>query len=186
MPPYAIDFRSSSDGDEAPESVSLARSKRKARQDDDKIHRSHAAQKQKLKSLNRERDKWLKERAANSKRKRREVETGIQDRAMRVSEGETEMNGAEVDNDNTEVGVPKSGTSEDDEEMMFGGDNVEDVNLSSGGPPDSLDALRLPDHLFAAASNIPSQKPPSKSKRQLSLQKKAKKQMQASKSLILG
>jgi hypothetical protein len=187
MPPYAINFPSSSDDDEAPESISLARSKWNTQQDDGKIKRSLAAQKRK-------RDERLK---ASSKQKRPAVESDKWGRAVHEDDGEAEnekqrgaVNGVEVDNDNTEAwgGVPDSETSENDEEMALVDGNVEDGrgNLSSGGPQNSLDALRLPDHLFAAASKVPSQRPSSKSTRQISTQKKAKKQMQASRSLILG
>src|ERR1700722_9786395 len=98
-PPNTNQSHSDEDEDGAPESLSLAQSKRRVKETDDKRKRHLTARKQKLKSLNREKDRRLKERSLSKQVKAQvsaevirdeDEREGIDERIVDLMEGVVE------------------------------------------------------------------------------------------------
>ncbi|KAG6827438.1 hypothetical protein H0H92_011793 [Tricholoma furcatifolium] len=161
-PPH--DDPSSSGEEDAPEGISFAQSKRNVKKGDSALQKAHAAEKQKNKLRNKERDRRLKEQAVNSKRKRKE---GLQEsdadlqarmeRAMQDAENEVDSDGdsegdvfdgieedefkgidSGFDEDSGEGSGSESsqGSPHDDEDMDF--EQTETPRINPNYLPDSL------------------------------------------------
>ncbi|KAG6856811.1 hypothetical protein H0H87_000510 [Tephrocybe sp. NHM501043] len=163
MAPAHEDSASSGDED-APESVSLAQSKRNIKKHDDALKKAHAAEKAKKKLKNQERDRKLKEQAESSKRRREEFEgdAELQARMERAMQEAV----AELDGDD---GSGKDGDATDEEDEEFKGIDVDSDEYSGEGSngfgdedfDEEMDSdegavvksnpNHLPDHLFATA-----------------------------------
>lgn len=163
MPLYAS---ASSDDEEAPESFSLAQSKRDVQQHVDTLKQFQANEKEKKRVRNRERDRRLKERAESNKRRRREVSDGLEARMKKAMEEEAEVDVNEGDDhrqgedgeesqDNIIANAgDKQGSGESDvgEDSGSEHDGEEtDEELHPNNPPTMPNPNHLPDHLFTAA-----------------------------------
>ncbi|GLB36849.1 hypothetical protein LshimejAT787_0311360 [Lyophyllum shimeji] len=175
----------SSEEEDAPESVPLSQSKHHAKQHDAMLKQIDAAEKDKKRMRNKERDRRLKEQAENSNRRRREnlgdaeLEARME-RAMQEAEAEMGEDGDDVDalddsgdeqdeefagidaasaegsEDYSEKDEDSSEEEEEDEEM---GTDEEDTAVKSKTNPN-----HLPDHLFTSAFSSKSAKAASKRK----------------------
>jgi len=171
----------SSDEEDAPESVSLIQSKLHVKQRDDVLKRVHAAEKKKKRMRNQERDRRLKEQAEGSKRRRREDagDVNLEARMERaMQEAEAEMGddgdddegadfGEEEDGDFMGIDAVSAESSEGDnpgEEDEDSEEGDEEMDTDEEEPPAKLKSNpnHLPDHLFTAAFSSKSAKPPLK------------------------
>ncbi|KAG5351257.1 hypothetical protein C0989_007234 [Termitomyces sp. Mn162] len=152
----------SSSEDDAPETVSLAQSKRSIKQGDDALQRAHAAEKIKKKLRNKEKDQRLKAQAENSKRKwekRNDSDANLLARMERaMQEATEEMDGdgdlGEDGHDGDEDGEEFKGLADDSGQ---GSDNL-DADLedddeamdSDEETTPTTNPNHLPDHLFTS------------------------------------
>jgi hypothetical protein len=163
------DVSSSSDEGDAPESFSLVQSKRAIRGQDNIRQKVRAAENQKKKDANRERDRKLKERSAIRKGK---SVAGLDDdaearmeRAMQEAQEEMDESGNDdgvSDEEFTGFGMDKDESASASDEEESGGDDDGNMPAWDGtsSPADrSVSAdMKLPDHLFtsvAAAKSLP-------------------------------
>jgi hypothetical protein len=191
MPPFAV---SDSDSEnDAPDSVPLVQSKRSIREHDKSLRLAHAAQKDKVKAVNRERDRRLKERARDSKERRRPEgvvtgRTGVDGQAER--EGRDEMSeDDEQDGDDSEVHGDSGNEMNWEEESNEDDEDREDEEGEGNGAaqPTSLRIPRLPDHLFAEALKASAAKqPPPQASALPPSQPSRKKRKRTSQSLKVG
>ncbi|KAG6916981.1 hypothetical protein DXG01_004410 [Tephrocybe rancida] len=177
MPPSHEDS-ASSDEEDAPESVSLAQSKRNIKRSDDALHKAHAAEKEKKRLQNKERDRRLKEQAENSKRKRKEeVESDVDlqarmERAMQEAAEEMDEDGSsgehgETDDEDEEfkgIDVDSDQYSGEDDNSVADLDNDDEEMDSDEEPVTKSNPNHLPDHLFTSAFASTTSKATSKRK----------------------
>lgn len=129
MAPYRTDNLSSSDDEEeAPEAVSLVQSKRTANVQETTLKEIQAAEKERRKEHNRERDRKLKERADATRKLRKAVDLG--DGGELRARMERAMQDAEEEMDG----------EDEDEDMSGSGDTTSDGDSESGEDDDDDDA----------------------------------------------
>jgi hypothetical protein len=176
MSPYSEDVASSSDGEGAPETLSLVQSKRNAKTLDNTLNDFKAAEKEKRKERNRTRDRKLKERAAQTRHSESVAEEGDDaharmERAMRDaeqekedededehgSESEDDFEGSSKETNSEESNDEAMEMTEDGEDGIMGSDN-DDASQDEGGTKSNQSLARpkknhhhLPDHLFTSA-----------------------------------
>ena len=156
------DSESSSDGEDAPEIISLAQSKKDIQKLDAELKKAEMAARKSMKSQNREKDRKLKERADMNragKSKGDEV-AGLKARMYRaMQEAQEEM---DEEDDNGSVGDSVEDDEEEDQEDVSSpeseqGSNEEEEEDEEAEipPPKTLKktykANHLPDELFTAA-----------------------------------
>lgn len=170
MAPYTAESISS-DEEDAPESFSLAQSKRTIKQQDQHLRSFEAAEKEKKKEKNRERDRKLKERSAVTKKASSRETKVDQDHEMNVEtrmeramrDARDEMNELEDGSDLEGLGMG----SDDEDEEGDESDEDEDEEMESAEEDDSEEGdseenqapptvskpnpNHIPDHLFASA-----------------------------------
>ena len=171
VPPPANAATVGSDGSDsdAPETVTLTQSKKHSQKHDAVIQQVHAAQKEKKRLRNQQRDKKLKEQAENTKKKRKAKEmiedVGLQARMERVMPDGDEGQDHSTDEEWMGTGEGSSEMDDDDvgddigEEEDRGDDHEaysedESVDTASATPPSAQprrNPKHLPDHLFTAA-----------------------------------
>ncbi|KAG6865212.1 hypothetical protein C0991_004413 [Blastosporella zonata] len=161
MAPSHEDSASSGDED-APESVSLAQSRRNIKKGDDALQKAHAAEKSKKKLQNQGRDRRLKEQAENSKRRRNEELEGEGDaelqarmeRAMQEAAAEMDEDGDSGDADEDEfkgIDINSDEYSGEGSEGSGAGEDSDEEMKSDDEPGAKSNPNHLPDHLFATA-----------------------------------
>ncbi|KIM75317.1 hypothetical protein PILCRDRAFT_827417 [Piloderma croceum F 1598] len=181
MSPYSEDVASSSDGEGAPETLSLVQSKWNAKTLDNALNDFTAAEKERRKERNRTRDRKLKERAAQTRHSERVAEErddahARMERAMRDAEQEKEDEdegedeyGSESE-DNFEGSSKGTNSEESEDEAMEMAEDGEDGIMVSDNDDASQDVTdeggtksnqslarpkknhhHLPDHLFTSA-----------------------------------
>ena len=163
-----------SDSD-APETFTLTQSKKHSQQHNAAIQRVHAAQNEKKRLQNQQRDRRLKEQAENVKKKRRaeemveEVELQARmERAMQeaVDEEEDEDQSTDDDEEFMGIGGDSSGVDEDDVGDDMDEEEERDDDYEAFSEDESMETSpcvtppstrprrnpkHLPDHLFTAA-----------------------------------
>lgn len=177
---------------DAPESFSLAESKKSAKRKNEEIQKAHTAIKRQGKLKNQERDRTLKEQA---KRRKERVNKEREDVIVDTPEARMERAMKEAREEGSE-----GGDSEGGEQDNFSGVGVEDEDMESGDDENEevlakKPSNHLPDHLFevaftshntqqAEASNSPIQT--SRKPKEAALAPKKKKRKAQSKDMIIG
>ncbi|KAK7047154.1 hypothetical protein VNI00_006820 [Paramarasmius palmivorus] len=146
---------SSSDEDDAPETVTLSQSKKNVKKHDDALRQLEAAEREKKRTKNRERDRRLKEQAVKSRKKKGDEseEDGIEDdnaearmlRAMQQAEdegsedsdeemGEGDLTGEEEEgsDDDANMNAVDEEDSEEDSENELQDEDMEDMSDDEG------------------------------------------------------
>jgi hypothetical protein len=176
MSQYFEDVASSSDGEGAPETLSLVQSKWNAKTFDNALNDFKTAEKERRKERNRTRDRKLKERAAQTRHSESVAEEGDDaharmERAMQDAEREKEDEDEdEYGSDNFEGSSKETNSEESKDEAMEMAEGGEDGIMESddddasqdetdeGGTKSNQSLARpkknhhhLPDHLFTSA-----------------------------------
>lgn len=194
-PPRGSSSESDSD---APESFSLAESKKSAKRKNEEIEKAHTAIKRQGKRKNQERDRTLKEQA---KRRKESVNKESEDAAVDTPETRMERAMKEAQEEGSE-----GGDSEGEKDGFSGlgveGEDMESGESSSDGMDDESEEIlakrppkHLPDHLFevafasqnaqlAEASTSPVRT--SRKSKEVALASKKKKRKAQSKDMVIG
>ena len=160
----------SSDDEEAPESLSLTDSKRDVKKQADILKQFQAAEKEKKRARNRQRDGRLKEQAESSRRRRKEAGkrgVDLETRMIRaMEEAEAESEDCEDEEESQDIitgsgddqGGSESNETEDAEADHDSAEDDDSDESHSNASPNKLQVHEtgpnpnhLPEHLFASA-----------------------------------